>query len=99
MLAVRRETRGETEDTRLSIEALFDEAAAGYDRSRRQLVPGLDGFYGAALESVPFGPDAEIRVLDLGAGTGALSSIVAGRVPRSRGTLVDLSVGMLPVAP
>jgi tRNA (cmo5U34)-methyltransferase len=55
----------------LSIEAWFDEAAAGYDRSRRQLVPGLDGFYGAALESVPFGPDAEIRVLDLGAGTGS----------------------------
>ena len=28
---------------RLSIEALFDDAAAGYDRARRQLVPGLDG--------------------------------------------------------
>jgi tRNA (cmo5U34)-methyltransferase len=98
MLAVRRETRGQTEDTRLSIEALFDEAAAGYDRARRQLVPGLDGFYGAALESVPFGPDAEIRVLDLGAGTGLLSSIVAERFPRSRVTLVDLSVEMLRVA-
>ena len=36
----------------MSFEALFDEAAAGYDRARRQLVPGLDGFYGAALESV-----------------------------------------------
>jgi tRNA (cmo5U34)-methyltransferase len=83
---------------RLSIEALFDEAAADYDRARRQLVPGLDGFYGAALDSVPFGRDAQIRVLDLGAGTGLLSSMVAEKFPRSRVTLVDLSVEMLRVA-
>lgn len=82
----------------MSIEALFDEAAAGYDRARRQLIPGLDGFYGAVLESVPFGRDAKIRVLDLGAGTGLLSSIVAERFPSSRVTLVDLSVEMLRVA-
>ena len=78
--------------------ALFDEAAAGFDRARRQLVPGLDGFYGAALGSVPLGRDAQIRVLDLGAGTGLLSSMVAERFPRSRVTLVDLSVEMLRVA-
>jgi tRNA (cmo5U34)-methyltransferase len=82
----------------LSVDALFDEAAAGYDRARRQLVPDLDGFYGAALQSVPFGRDARIRVLDLGAGTGLLSSMVAERFPRSRVTLVDLSVEMLRVA-
>jgi tRNA (cmo5U34)-methyltransferase len=82
----------------LSVDAPFDEAAAGYDRARRQLVPDLDGFYGAALQSVPFGRDARIRVLDLGAGTGLLSSMVAERFPRSRVTLVDLSVEMLRVA-
>jgi tRNA (cmo5U34)-methyltransferase len=83
---------------RLGIGSLFDEAAAGYDRARRQLVPGLDGFYGTALESVPFGRDAQIRVLDLGAGTGLLSWMVAERFPHSRVTLVDLSVEMLRVA-
>src|SRR5918997_6148745 len=98
MLIVQREAHARTEGARLSIEASFDEAAAGYDRARRQLVPGLDGFYGAALESVPFGPEAEIRVLDLGAGTGLLSAMVAERFPRSRVTLVDLSVEMLRVA-
>ena len=82
----------------MSVDAPFDEAAAGYDRARRQLVPDLDGFYGAALQSVPFGRDARIRVLDLGAGTGLLSSMVAERFPRSRVTLVDLSVEMLRVA-
>src|SRR5918995_3687116 len=82
----------------MSVEASFDKGAAAYDRARQQLVPGLDGFYGAALESVPFERDAQIRVLDLGAGTGLLSSMVAERFPRSRVTLVDLSVEMLRVA-
>src|SRR5918998_3896569 len=82
----------------MSVEASFDEGAAAYDRARQQLIPDLDGFYGAALESVPFERDAQIRVLDLGAGTGLLSSMVAERFPRSRVTLVDLSVEMLRVA-
>jgi tRNA (cmo5U34)-methyltransferase len=82
----------------LSVGAMFGQAAWDYDRARRQLVPGLDRFYGAVLESVPFGSEEEIRVLDLGAGTGLLSAMVAGRFPRSRVTLVDLSVEMLRVA-
>lgn len=82
----------------MTVGASFDAAARGYDLARRQLVPGLDGFYGAVLESIPFGRDQEIRVLDLGAGTGLLSAMVAERFPRSRVTLVDLSVEMLRVA-
>lgn len=78
--------------------ALFDGAAANYDRSRRQLVPDLDAFYGAAVECAPFGRDEEIRVLDLGAGTGLLSAMFAERFPRSRVTLVDVSVEMLRLA-
>lgn len=80
------------------MKTLFDEAAEGYDRARRQLVPDLDGFYGAVLDSVPFRREEEIRVLDLGAGTGLLSAMVAERFPRSRVTVVDLSVEMLRVA-
>jgi tRNA (cmo5U34)-methyltransferase len=82
----------------VSTGALFDAAARDYDRSRRQLVPGLEEFYGAALESAPFEREAEIRALDLGAGTGLLSAMVAERFPRSRLTLVDLSAEMLRVA-
>ena len=82
----------------MSVGSLFGEAARDYDRARRQLVPGFDRFYGAALESVPFAEEQEIRVLELGAGTGHLSAMIAEKFPRSRVTLVDLSVEMLRVA-
>ncbi len=82
----------------LGVGEIFDAAAPDYDKARRMLVPGFDGFYGAAVESIPFDRDEPLRVLDLGAGTGALSAMVAGRFPGSRVTLVDISVGMLRVA-
>jgi tRNA (cmo5U34)-methyltransferase len=82
----------------VNVGSLFGEAARDYDRARRQLVPGFDRFYGAALESVPFAEEQEIRVLELGAGTGLMSAMIAEKYPRSRVTLVDLSVEMLRVA-
>ena len=82
----------------MTVGTMFGHAAWDYDRARRQLVPGFDRFYGAVLESIPFGEQQEIRVLDLGAGTGLLSAVVARKFPRARVTLVDLSVEMLRVA-
>jgi len=82
----------------VTVGALFDEAAGGYDEARRRLVPGLDGLYAAMLDRLPVGADGPLRVLDLGAGTGLLSAEISGRFPRARITLVDLSVEMLRVA-
>ena len=79
----------------LSIKEIFDRAAADYDRSRRMMIPCFDDFYGTLLEVIPFPPDAPIRVVDLGAGTGVLSACVAARFPQAAFTLVDLSDGML----
>jgi len=80
------------------IEALFDGAASEYDRSRRRLVPGFEDLYDAAVEAIPYGSEEEIRVLDLGAGTGLLSAMIARKFPRSQITLVDISIEMLRVA-
>ena len=82
----------------MSAGTLFDGAAGGYDEARRLLVPGIEGLYGAVLESIPFGVEEPLRVLDLGAGTGLLSAVISGRYPRAGITLVDLSVEMLRVA-
>ena len=79
----------------MNIKTLFDEGAQGYDRARRQLVPFFDDFYGAVLGLIPFERDASIRVLDLGAGTGVLSALIAEAFPRAHLTLVDISEGML----
>ena len=79
----------------MSIKPLFDKAAQSYDQARRQLVPCFDDFYGTVLDLIPFTTDSAIRVLDLGAGTGLLSALIAGTFPNAHLTLVDISQGML----
>lgn len=77
------------------VRAVFDASARGYDRARRQLVPKFDEVYGAVLGAIPYGTGDGFRVLDLGAGTGLLSAMVAEAFPNARLTLVDFSEGML----
>ena len=79
----------------MDVKQTFDNAAADYDRNRRQLVPGFDQFYGMVLELIPYGTDAEFRILDIGAGTGLLSALVSEMYPNAIFTLVDLSSEML----
>lgn len=82
----------------MAVKEQFERGAATYDRDRRRLIPCFDDFYTIPLEIIPFHQDREIRVLDLGAGTGLLSAGVAGRYPRAQLTLVDLSPAMLALA-
>ncbi len=79
----------------MNVKQIFDHAAADYDRTRRQLVPNFDAFYGTALELIPQPRDAHFRVLDLGAGTGLLSALVLEIFPNATFTLLDLSAEML----
>lgn len=82
----------------MSVRGAFDRTSGTYDRARRQLVPGFDDFYGAILGAIPHSKDEELRVLDLGAGTGLLSAMVAEEFPRARVTLLDFSTEMLTVS-
>ncbi|WP_233558917.1 class I SAM-dependent methyltransferase [Micromonospora radicis] len=83
---------------------MFDATAVGYDPARRRLVPCFDDFYGTATEvTVPvlraaLAAGRTPRVLDLGAGTGLLSALLAAAVPEARLTLVDAAPKMLAVA-
>jgi tRNA (cmo5U34)-methyltransferase len=78
-----------------TVEILFDKAAQDYDRARRQLVPCFDELYGTVLGLLPFERRAGVRILDLGAGTGLLSALVAEALPNAWITLVDFSEAML----
>lgn len=81
---------GQTAD----LAALFGRVARSYDAERRVLLPALDAFYGAALAAAgPLAPGA--RVLDLGAGTGLFSGLLAARWPGLRLTLQDSTPAML----
>lgn len=82
----------------MSIQEIFDRSSKTYDRDRRRLIPCYDDFYTIPLEIIHFHHDRELRVLDLGAGTGLLSAGVAARYPCALFTLVDLSPAMLKIA-
>lgn len=82
----------------MSVRDAFDAAAGDYDRRLQRFVPDFQEFYGAVPEFAPFEREAELGVLDLGAGTGLLSEMVADRFPKAALTLVDFSEKMLDVA-
>jgi len=69
-----------------------------YDRARRKLVPCFDDFYRTALELLPFAPADRFELLDLGAGSGLLSAMIAEAFPKARLTLFDVTPEMLLIA-
>ncbi len=65
------------------------------DRAQRKLVPCFDDFYRTAIELLPFAADQRFELLDLGAGTGILSAMIAEAFPKAQLTLFDLTPEML----
>jgi tRNA (cmo5U34)-methyltransferase len=76
------------------VKKLFDQAAERYDKQRRQLIPCFDDFYGTAVSLVRTEHPSP-SILDLGAGTGLLTAVLAAKLPRARFTLIDFSGSML----
>ncbi len=79
----------------MNIAKLFDEAAESYDATRKKYIPCIADFYGVLIEQIPFNPQDEFNVLDLGAGTGLLTSMITKAFPHARFTLADVSAEML----
>ena len=75
----------------------FDAIASEYDAERRWLIPAYDDFYHAAVSAADW-PGEQPRILDIGAGTGALSALLLGRYPEADLTLLDISSEMLDIA-
>lgn len=77
------------------VAAAFEASAAGYDDSRRRLLPELDAFYGMVVDLVRMQAPNAGSILDLGAGTGLLSAMVAEAAPQAEITLADISPAQL----
>ncbi len=81
-----------------AVKAAFNNDARIYDRSRRSMVPCFDDLYGTAVGLIPFDKDREFELLDLGAGTGVLSELIAKAFPRAIIVMADIAPEMLKLA-
>jgi tRNA (cmo5U34)-methyltransferase len=69
--------------------------AEGYDVEIRRLIPHYDEMIATGVEALVALTPADGHVLDLGGGTGALSSAVLDGLPGARVTLLDIDPEML----
>jgi len=76
-------------------QAWFDRWVDTYDADRRVLIPCFDAFYGTAAEAAALDRSGPVRILDLGAGTGLLSGVLATALPEAELVLLDEAPAML----
>lgn len=69
--------------------------ADGYDAQIRRFIPHYEEMIATGVEVLSALAPAEAHILDLGGGTGALSSAVLAGLPRSRVTVLDVDAEML----
>ncbi len=82
----------------MNIEEQFNLVAKEYDQNRRKFIPCFDDFYEGVTKQIIANIDTPNRVLDLGAGTGLLSSFWYKECPSSEYVLVDIADEMLEVS-
>lgn len=82
----------------MKIREIFDACAQTYDQDRPKVIPCFDLFYGTLLRQIPFPAEAPLRVLDLGAGTGLVSSFIGRQFPNATFLLIDIAEKMLEIA-
>lgn len=79
------------------IQRKFDEISKKYDEQRRKFIPCFDDFYRVAVSAASTDMENP-NILDIGAGTGLLSSFLIKRYPNATFTLIDISPKMMNVA-
>ncbi len=72
--------------------------AAEYDEEVRNMIHDYDAMQEGIFDAIPFGPQAKIKILDLGMGTGNLTELLLKRFPNATVTAVELSPDMIQLA-
>jgi tRNA (cmo5U34)-methyltransferase len=79
------------------IRAKFNDISKAYDGQRRQLIPCFNDFYHIPISLIE-DTEPKPKVLDMGAGTGLLTSFLLEKRPDAQVTLIDISDQMLDIA-
>ncbi len=85
-------------DMRVDIQEQFNKIAREYDVNRRKFIPCFDEFYLKTTAFITSNIDAPNRIIDLGAGTGLLTSYWYQHFPSAEYILVDIADDMLDIA-
>ncbi|MBN1781198.1 class I SAM-dependent methyltransferase [bacterium] len=78
-----------------TVRAHFEQEAPVYDGTILKLIPGYRQMISAVVDALPFGPQDEFSLVDLGCGTGSLTRAILSRFPEARVTALDFSAAMI----
>ncbi|MCY7384044.1 MAG: class I SAM-dependent methyltransferase [Microcoleus sp. CAN_BIN18] len=75
----------------------FEQRAFDYDGLIPRLIPRYHEQHDLILQLIPFETNANIKVLDLGAGTGILSALILEAFPQAKVLAFDMAENMLKI--
>jgi tRNA (cmo5U34)-methyltransferase len=76
----------------------FEQEAEEFDEIILKLIPFYEEMIEALLTAIPFNNDKEIKVMDLGCGTGTIAKKIKEKFPNAQLTCLDLSENMIEMA-
>ena len=76
----------------------FEEEANKYDDIILKLIPFYKEMIEALVSSIPFDKNKEIKVIDLGCGTGTISKEIKRNFSQAKFIFVDIANNMLDIA-
>ncbi len=76
----------------------FEAEAKHFDETILKIIPYYDQMINALVDSIPFEKDSEIRVIDLGCGTGTVAGKISEKFRNSKIYCLDIAPNMIDIA-
>ena len=76
----------------------FETEAKEFDDIIVKLIPYYEQMISALVDSIPFDSNSEIRIIDLGCGTGTTAQKISVRFPNSKIVCFDIASNMIDIA-